>query len=255
MSGESRKLKTHCNRGHEFTPENTGTTRAGNRMCMECDRLRKRAYQQRQHETRERQVETVCPLCKQVRMVVWTTAKRLEKFPHACRSCSRKVVRGKMTFAAATCAKCGNQFAGRSGAARFCDTCAKRKPVAIKDCPICGKSFAGYKNKTACSDSCLRRIRKNVTYFGGRMMEAEGWEDKTCQICRKHVAKKYHVHHVYGHPDHSRLAILCAGCHDAVSKMASRKNFDIQVLKRVVYFVLAQRAGCDPVGIIVSEDE
>ena len=45
-------LKTHCKRGHEFTPENTAVTitRYGNgkeskgRWCRECGRMRQRAW-------------------------------------------------------------------------------------------------------------------------------------------------------------------------------------------------------------------
>lgn len=36
----ANRLKTHCKRGHEFTPENT-TERRGRRICRECDRARK----------------------------------------------------------------------------------------------------------------------------------------------------------------------------------------------------------------------
>ncbi len=35
--------KTHCDYGHEFTPENTATTRAGARRCRECYRRDNRA--------------------------------------------------------------------------------------------------------------------------------------------------------------------------------------------------------------------
>lgn len=32
--------KTHCKRDHEFTPENTGRNKAGNRYCRECERAK-----------------------------------------------------------------------------------------------------------------------------------------------------------------------------------------------------------------------
>lgn len=38
--------KTHCLRGHEFTRENTWTSRRGERHCRECTRARKRLYRQ-----------------------------------------------------------------------------------------------------------------------------------------------------------------------------------------------------------------
>lgn len=34
--------KTHCDRGHEFTPENTITNKKGHRTCRECKRLTER---------------------------------------------------------------------------------------------------------------------------------------------------------------------------------------------------------------------
>lgn len=35
-------LKTHCLRGHEYTPENTATNHQGGRCCIECRRIRHR---------------------------------------------------------------------------------------------------------------------------------------------------------------------------------------------------------------------
>ena len=32
--------KTHCKRGHEFTPENTYTNKDGGRSCVECSKIR-----------------------------------------------------------------------------------------------------------------------------------------------------------------------------------------------------------------------
>lgn len=43
--------KTHCKRGHEFTPENTIRTSAGNRQCRECTRrLAREAYARKKAE-------------------------------------------------------------------------------------------------------------------------------------------------------------------------------------------------------------
>lgn len=36
------KRKTHCINGHEFTPDNTWTSKRGERHCRECTRIRKR---------------------------------------------------------------------------------------------------------------------------------------------------------------------------------------------------------------------
>jgi len=39
--------KTHCIHGHEFTPENTHTTKAGVRQCRTCHRTRQGIYNKR----------------------------------------------------------------------------------------------------------------------------------------------------------------------------------------------------------------
>lgn len=38
------KGKTHCSKGHPFTPENTRYDRDGHRICRECGRIRGRIY-------------------------------------------------------------------------------------------------------------------------------------------------------------------------------------------------------------------
>lgn len=41
--------KTHCKRGHEFTPENTYVARDGHRNCRTCVRLMMREHRARKH--------------------------------------------------------------------------------------------------------------------------------------------------------------------------------------------------------------
>jgi hypothetical protein len=38
-SGASRPLRTHCIRGHEYTPENTRLDKRGARKCRRCQRI------------------------------------------------------------------------------------------------------------------------------------------------------------------------------------------------------------------------
>lgn len=42
--------KTHCPRGHEYTPENTYVRPSGQRECRECRRIRKMAYRRSNSE-------------------------------------------------------------------------------------------------------------------------------------------------------------------------------------------------------------
>lgn len=37
-------FKTHCERGHEYTIENTYNIKTGGRMCRECKRIKEREY-------------------------------------------------------------------------------------------------------------------------------------------------------------------------------------------------------------------
>lgn len=49
--------KTHCIRGHEFTPENTRHVRDGGRQCRLCDEIRRAKNNRKSKERRERGVE------------------------------------------------------------------------------------------------------------------------------------------------------------------------------------------------------
>ena len=246
-----RKLKTHCAKGHEFSEENTTVNRRGSRVCNTCDReCKKRHREKRKAESEAKGGELVfCPQCRLGRRVSSVTAARLKKDCRLCRSCSRKVVRGRMSFTPATCAKCGAVFTGRSGAARFCDDCVPRPAIHPRQCSVCGSTFVGYKSKTACSQKCVRRLRVNHQYYGGKMFEATGWQEKVCQLCGRHTPKRAHVHHVLSHPNHDYLVVLCAGCHDTVSILARRPGFGTEQFKRLKWFVESQRNKRMPTGI------
>lgn len=247
---DARALSPVCRNGHQRTKENTTTNRRGVTECRDCQREAKRRSKDAMKKAyADAGTLTVCPRCGIGRKIAYSTWVHLKKMPRLCRSCSRKDVRGGMSFAPVVCRKCGCSFAGRSGAARFCDACAKRAPRPIKTCGVCAKQYVGYQNKTACSPKCLRRIRKNISYFGGRMYEAVGWAEKVCQVCARHVTTRAHVHHVLGHPDHSMLVVLCAGCHDLVSKLAMRKRFTSEEFRRIEWFAEAQRTRTLPSGV------
>lgn len=238
--------QTHCKRGHELSGDNALIIRGNVRQCRSCATERRRNSPST--AAQKNPVETSCPGCGVIRIVSLSTATRMAKMPRLCRSCCRKTVRKGMKFAAAVCAKCHDVFTGRSGAARYCDKCAGRKPRDPKVCHACGKKYFGQKGKKACSNSCRRRLLLNDSYFGGRLFEARGWERKLCQICARYVPKKAHVHHVFGHPDHSELVVLCAGCHEMVSVLARRPGFENDQFKRLRWFAVAQRIGQPPDG-------
>jgi hypothetical protein len=92
------------------------------------------------------------------------------------------------------------------------------------------------------SSACRSRDERNESYFDGRMAEAEGWQNKQCQACRVLVKRprKFHIHHVFGYPDHSRLVVLCAGCHELVSKLAWRR-MELDGYERILAYALMQK--------------
>jgi hypothetical protein len=45
------RTKTHCKRGHEYTPENTRIGAKGNRCCITCERAKTRAHYLKNRET------------------------------------------------------------------------------------------------------------------------------------------------------------------------------------------------------------
>lgn len=248
----SIRLKSHCKHGHEFNEENTGIARDGRRFCKTC---RENSRAGNLYQSAQACVEAACPKCGIVRLLSQGTFKRQKNSPSLCRSCSRRGIRPTMTFPPINCKKCGVLFKGRSGSTRYCDDCSRREAKVPRPCPICGRKFIGYKNRRTCGQSCRRRLVKNESYFGGRLFEAEGWEAKICQICDKHIPKKYHIHHVFGYPNHSRLVVLCPGCHDAVSKLASRRNFGWDKLAKVAWFAMAQRLGEVPGQFLLTVGE
>jgi hypothetical protein len=176
--------------------------------------------------------EVVCPDCHKVRVVVKATQDQL------CRRCAGKAARRK----ARSCTKCHRSFKTSTPRKR-CPSCRTQREPNIKTCVVCTERFDSVQGTITCSPSCARRYRTNDTYFGGQLYEAEGWKQKECQICFKHVPRGYQVHHVYGHPNHTRLVILCRGCHKLVTLMARRVGFDEETFRRLIAFALMQRHG------------
>lgn len=183
--------------------------------------------------------EIACDSCKKLRMVSRHAALAFMNKPNFCRSCSRKSIRASMKFQPRPCSTCGREFTPASGGAAKCPQC--KKPSKVHECPVCGQRYVGQANKKTCSPTCSRRLRTNESYFGGKLFDAAGWKDKTCQICGRIVTKKGHVHHILSHPNHDHLAYLCAGCHDEVSKLAMRTQWGQRQFERLIWYALAQK--------------
>ena len=58
-AGINNKVKTHCPRGHAFTPENTRLNKQGSRMCAICKRVSSRASMQRHRDRKRAAVASV----------------------------------------------------------------------------------------------------------------------------------------------------------------------------------------------------
>lgn len=140
----------------------------------------------------------------------------------------------------------------KDGSVALCRSCSKRpfdrKSIshskarqlidASRKCPVCENIYAGRADKTACSIACVRRLHTNdpTGYFGGRLQEALGLRARICQICEKRVKSGGQVHHALGHPDHSYLVFLCAGCHDLVTQLGRRTHWTDETFARLISY-------------------
>src|SRR5947209_9144567 len=73
------------------------------------------------------------------------------------------------------------------------------------------------KRQGFCTVRCREAYRRNMSYFGGRRMEAIGLREGVCQLCLGKFDKWLSAHHVLGKerdPENNALIALCRGCHD-----------------------------------------
>lgn len=195
-----------------------------------------------------KRLTVTCPVCRVVREVNRNQALQILTGKRAglCQSCGGK--RRVVAFESRLCVRCGDRFQARAGQSRAkCDVCSTRKPPPEpRHCVVCNTLYAPKRVErrswNVCSVACRQRMRTNKTHFGGRMFEAQGWDSKECQCCGRSVPKGFHVHHVYGYPDHSKLMLLCAGCHQIVTLIARMKHPAI-VGPTLVQLALLQRGG------------
>ncbi len=123
---------------------------------------------------------------------------------------------------------------------------AAHSELGIRPCPGCGRNFVPLtKKQQFCTVRCREGHRRNVSYFGGRRMEAVGLREGVCQLCRKHVDKWLSAHHVLGKendPENEVLIALCRGCHDILTQLATRPwAEDSDVVADLIALALARR--------------
>ncbi len=118
--------------------------------------------------------------------------------------------------------------------------------LGIAKCPGCGRDFVPLtKKQEFCTVRCRQGHRRNVSYFGGKRMDAVGLRDGVCQLCRKEVEKWLSAHHVLGKekdPDNEALIALCRGCHDVVTRLATRPWVENpEIVADLIALALARR--------------
>lgn len=118
--------------------------------------------------------------------------------------------------------------------------------LGVRPCPGCGRDFVPLtKKQQYCTGRCRNSHHHNMSYFGGRRMEAIGLREGVCQLCRKRVEKWLSAHHVLGKendPDNEVLIALCRGCHDILTRLAARPWVEEEdVVADLVSLALARR--------------
>lgn len=98
--------------------------------------------------------------------------------------------------------------------------------IPEKECSYCHEIFIPNSGKQEyCTRTCGDRSRKDASYFGGRRRETIGLAEGICQLCGRKPDKGLSSHHVFSKkadPENTYLVALCQGCHDVVSRLASK---------------------------------
>jgi hypothetical protein len=188
-SNAKKKARTHCRRGHEYTPENTWIDGRGSRNCRECMRANSRVWKRANRKPAAPRVRkdtrgwVACPDCGERRFV--------QKFPLAprrCKPCQYAAMRkGEMR----TC-PCGTQF--------YVTT--KKRPNAQWCSRACRKTYGGYE-VLAVALSAKRKGDGNPAFKHGKRagVNIPGWKlsrkgDDCCRNCGAHKTSKcVELHH------------------------------------------------------------
>lgn len=123
---------------------------------------------------------------------------------------------------------------------------AAHSDLGIRSCPGCNRDFVPLtKRQEFCTGRCRETHRRDLSYFGGRRMDAVGLREGVCQLCRKRVDKFLSAHHVLGKendPGDEVLIALCRGCHEILTRLATRPWVeDPNVVEDLIALTLARR--------------
>ena len=106
----------------------------------------------------------------------------------------------------------------------------RHSDIEERDCLYCKRAFIPANGKQVlCSRRCGATRRVDMEYFGGERRNTIGLAEGRCQLCAREVTKGLSSHHVLGKendPENKCLIALCAGCHKAVTLLASRAFID-----------------------------
>lgn len=125
-----------------------------------------------------------------------------------------------------------------------------RTDLTEKKCPNCGNVFYPMtKKQMTCSRQCSAHRRSDINYFGGNRNSAIGMQEGKCQLCGKEGRKGLSAHHIIGKkndPENKHLVALCAGCHNILEALATRKFCDeAESWEALISLVLLRRTADD----------
>lgn len=123
-----------------------------------------------------------------------------------------------------------------------------RSEIPEKECSYCKESFIPNSGKQEyCTRTCGDRSRKDASYFGGRRRETIGLAEGICQLCGRKPDKGLSSHHVFSKKadsENTYLVALCQGCHDVVSRLASKTWIsDSETVERLIGLAYMQAKG------------
>jgi hypothetical protein len=137
-----------------------------------------------------------------------------------------------------------------------------RTDLGAATCPYCDRVYYPLsKKQQTCSRRCQTLQRQDLQYFGGKRKNTVGLAEGVCQLCERQDVKGLSSHHVLGKqndPDNDVLIALCAGCHQVVGRLATRKFVDTEsgwenLISLVLARRLAERPGKD-IGVHACVD-